>query len=123
MLVLTAATGTFAVYAMPGIQLTAVFGFSVTRHPFVGAVAVVIGTAYCMVFAFGGLMIGLGDRNCALQVFVVAATVVGGMRGRLYCSKRSQRAAFAQGHAGERSARSAWTGCCTSTSRRTWPAA
>src|SRR4051794_814728 len=30
-LALTASTGSFAVYAMPGIMLTAVFGFSVTR--------------------------------------------------------------------------------------------
>ena len=32
-LVLTTITGTFAVYAMPAIMLTAVVGFSVTRHP------------------------------------------------------------------------------------------
>ena len=37
-LVLTTITGTFAVYAMPAIMLTAVVGFSVTRHPFVGSV-------------------------------------------------------------------------------------
>src|SRR6202040_2712906 len=37
-LVLTTVTGTFAVYAMPAVMLTAVFGFAVTRHSFVGAV-------------------------------------------------------------------------------------
>src|SRR6185295_851034 len=47
-LVLTASNGTFPVYAMPGIMLTAVFGYSVTRHPFVGSVGV--GAAYGLLF-------------------------------------------------------------------------
>jgi hypothetical protein len=42
---LSTVTGTFAVYGLPGIMVTAVFGFSITRHPFSGAV--VVGTAYC----------------------------------------------------------------------------
>lgn len=92
-LVLTAVTGTFAVYAMPGIQLTAVFGFSVTRHPFLGAVA--IGTAYCLLFASTALAIGLGSQ-WALQVFIVAATIVAACVGA-YTLEGSQRAAFAQG--------------------------
>ncbi|MGZ6296158.1 MAG: adenylate/guanylate cyclase domain-containing protein, partial [Candidatus Limnocylindrales bacterium] len=86
-------TGTFAIYAMPGMQLTAVFGFSITRHPFVGAVGV--GTAYCLLFLVFALALGLGSQ-LPLQVFIVAATVVGGCVGA-YLLERSQRAAFSQG--------------------------
>ncbi|MGZ4166716.1 MAG: adenylate/guanylate cyclase domain-containing protein [Solirubrobacteraceae bacterium] len=92
-LVLTTVTGTFAIYAMPGMQLTAVFGFSITRHPFVGAVGV--GTAYCLLFLVFALALGLGSQ-LPLQVFIVAATVVGGCVGA-YLLERSQRAAFSQG--------------------------
>src|SRR4029077_11975460 len=62
-LVLVRSTGTFVTYAMPGVMLTAVFGFSLTRHPFVGSVAV--GAAYSLlflIFAQGanlGLQLGL----------------------------------------------------------------
>lgn len=92
-LVLTAVTGTFDVYAMPGIMLTAVFGFSITRHPFVGGVEV--GTAYCLLFLPFALAIGLGPQ-LPVQLFIVAATVVGGCVGA-YQLERSQRVAFAQG--------------------------
>jgi class 3 adenylate cyclase len=92
-LVLTVVNRIFAVYAMPGVMLTAVFGFTVTRHPFVGSVAV--GAAYCLlflVFAFGA---GLGPQ-LALQAFIVAATVVAACAGS-YLLERSQRVAFVQG--------------------------
>lgn len=92
-LVLTAVTGTFAVYAMPGVMLTAVFGFSVTRHPFVGSLGV--GSAYCLLFLVFALAIGLGSQ-LPLQVFIVVATVASGCVGA-YLLERSQRAAFAQG--------------------------
>ena len=92
-LVLTAATGTFAVYAMPGVMLTAVFGFSVTRHSFVGSVGV--GGAYCLLFLLVALGQGLGSQ-LPLQVFIVASTVVGGCAGA-YLVEGSQRVAFAQG--------------------------
>jgi class 3 adenylate cyclase len=91
-LVLTASNGTFAVYAMPGIMLTAVFGYSVTRHPFVGSVGV--GVAYCLLFLLFALALGLGSQ-LPLQVFIVAATVVGGCGGA-YLLEQSQRGAFAQ---------------------------
>ena len=91
-LLLAATTGQFAVYAMPGIMLTAVFGFSVTRHPFVGAVEV--GAAYGLLFLGFALAVGLGSP-LPLQLFIVAATVVGGCIGA-YLLERSQRAAFAQ---------------------------
>src|SRR2546428_4989407 len=39
-LVLCVATGKVATYAMPGMMLTAVFGFFLTRHPFVGPIAI-----------------------------------------------------------------------------------
>src|SRR3989441_7869324 len=50
-LVLCVATGKVTTYAMPGMMLTAVFGFAVTRHPFVGSIA--IGAAYCLLFRVG----------------------------------------------------------------------
>lgn len=92
-LVLTAVTGTFDVYAMPGIMLTAVFGFSITRHPFVGALEV--GAAYCLLFLSFAVALGLGAQ-LPVQLFIVAATVVGGCVGA-YQLERSQRVAFAQG--------------------------
>jgi hypothetical protein len=92
-LVLTASVGTFAVYAMPGIMLTAVFGYSVTRHSFVGSVGV--GAAYCLLFLLFAMGLGIGTP-LPLQVFIVTATVVGGCVGA-YLLERSQRVAFAQG--------------------------
>jgi len=92
-LVLTAATSTFGVYAMPGIMLTAVFGFSVTRLPFAGSVA--LGATYCLLFLLAALAVGLGPQ-LPLQVSIVVATVVSGSVGA-YLLERSQRAVFAQG--------------------------
>lgn len=92
-LVLTAVTSTFRVYAMPGIMLTAVFGFSVTRLPFVGSVA--LGAAYCVLFLLAALAFGLGSQ-LPLQVSIVVATVVSGCVGA-YLLERSQRAVFVQG--------------------------
>jgi class 3 adenylate cyclase len=92
-LVLTTVTGTFAVYAMPGIMLTAVFGFSLTRHPFVGSVG--LGGVYCLLFLLFASVVGIGSQ-LPLQVFIVGATVFCGCVGA-YLLERSQRAAFAQG--------------------------
>ena len=92
-LVLTTVTGTFAVYAMPGIMLTAVFGFSLTRHPFVGSVG--LGGVYCVLFLLFASAVGLGSQ-LPLQVFIVGSTVACGCVGA-YLLERSQRAAFAQG--------------------------
>jgi class 3 adenylate cyclase len=92
-LVLTTVTGTFAVYAMPGIMLTAVFGFSLTRHPFVGSVG--LGGVYCVLFLLFASAVGLGSQ-LPLQVFIVISTVACGCVGA-YLLERSQRAAFAQG--------------------------
>jgi class 3 adenylate cyclase len=92
-LLLTTVTGTFAVYGMPGIMLTAIFGFSLTRHPFVGSVG--LGGAYCVLFLLFALAVGLGPQ-LPLQVFIVAATVICGCVGA-YLLERSQRTAFAQG--------------------------
>ena len=92
-LVLTSVTGTAAVYAMPAVMLTAVFGFSVTRHPFVGSVGV--GSAYSLLFLVFAQANGLGSQ-LLLQEFIVVATVVSGSVGARLL-ERSQRAAFAQG--------------------------
>ncbi len=92
-LLLTTVTGTFAVYAMPGIMLTAVYGFSITRHPFAGAVGISI--AYCALFFAFGLALELGPE-LVLQLFILAATVVAGCVGA-YLLEASQRRAYAQG--------------------------
>ena len=92
-LMLTTVTGTFAVYAMPGIMLTAVYGFSITRHPFAGAVGISI--AYCALFFAFGLALELGPQ-LVLQLFILAATVVAGCVGA-YLLEASQRRAYAQG--------------------------
>jgi len=80
-------------YAMPGMMLTAVFGFAVTRHPFVGSIA--IGIAYCLLFLGVAEGSSLGPQ-LVLQLFLVAATVVAGCVGA-YLLDRSQRMAYAQG--------------------------
>jgi len=92
-LALCVATGTVATYAMPAIMLTAVFGLAVTRHPFVGSVA--IGVAYCLLFLGVAERHGLGSQ-LVLQLFIVGATVIVGCVGT-YLLERSQRAVYAQG--------------------------
>jgi len=92
-LALTDVTGTFGVYAVPGIMLTAAFGYSVTRLPFVGSV--LLGAAYCVLFAAAALVFRLGSQ-VPLQVAILAATVISGCVGA-YLLERSQRAVFAQG--------------------------
>jgi class 3 adenylate cyclase len=92
-LALSTVTGTFAVYGLPGIMVTAVFGFSITRHPFTGAV--VVGTAYCLLFVTFALALGLASQ-LPLQVLILAIAVVAACVGG-YTLERSQRVAFAQG--------------------------
>ena len=92
-LALSTVTGTFAVYALPGIMVTAVFGFSITRHPFTGAV--VMGSAYCVLFVVFALVLGLGSQ-LPLQLLILAIAVVAACVGG-YTLERSQRTAFAQG--------------------------
>jgi class 3 adenylate cyclase len=92
-LALSTVTGTFAVYGLPGVMVTAVFGFSITRHPFTGAV--VVGTAYCLLFVIFALALGL-PSHLPLQVLTLAIAVVAACVGG-YTLERSQRVAFAQG--------------------------
>lgn len=92
-LVLVRSTGTFTTYGMPAVMLTAVFGFSLTRHPFVGSL--VVGAAYCLLFLSFALSASLGEQ-LGLQFFVVAATVYAACTGA-YILERSQRIGFAQG--------------------------
>lgn len=91
-LTLTAVTGTFTTYAMPGIMLTAVFGFSVTRPPFVGSVG--LGMFYCLGFAAIAATEGLGSQ-LPLQLLLVGATVVSASVGA-YLLERLQREVFTQ---------------------------
>src|SRR4029078_3807805 len=59
-LTLTSVTDRFAVYAFPGLMLTAVFGFSVTRPPFVGSV--LLGIVYCLSFLAVAAGSGVGSE-------------------------------------------------------------
>ncbi len=92
-LALTAITGTFAVYAMPGIMLVAVFAFAVGRLPFVLSIG--LGTSYCVLFLGFGVALQPGPQ-LGLQVLLVVSTVVAGWVGA-YLLEGSQRAAYAQG--------------------------
>ena len=92
-LTLARVTGTFHTYAMPGMMLTAVFGFSVTRPPFVGSI--VLGVFYCVAFVAVAVATGLGSQLW-LQSFLVLATVVTASVGA-YLLERSQRDVYAQG--------------------------
>jgi class 3 adenylate cyclase len=85
-------TDTFAVYAMPGIMLTAVFGFAVTRPPFAGSVC--LGVGYCIGFVSCALAFGVGSE-LRLQAALVGATVFSASVGA-YLLERSQREIFAQ---------------------------
>ncbi len=92
-LTLTTVTDTFATYAMPAVMLTAVFGFAVTRPPFLGSVG--LGVFYCLSFTAFAATSSLGPEMW-LQLFVVLATIVTGLVGA-YLLERSQRQEFAQG--------------------------
>lgn len=92
-LALCLGNGVFASYAMPGVMLTAVFGFSVTRHTFIGSVG--IGVAYVLLFAVSAILAGL-RADLALQLFIVSSTMVAACLGA-YLLERSQRVTFAQG--------------------------
>jgi class 3 adenylate cyclase len=91
-LLLTTVTGTFATYAMPAVMLTAVFGFSIARIPFLASIG--LGVVYCVLFLTFGLALAPGAQ-LVLQLFIVAATVGGGWVGS-YLLERSQRAGFTQ---------------------------
>jgi class 3 adenylate cyclase len=91
-LALTVVTGTFATYGLPGVMLTAVFGFSVTRPLFPGSVG--LGIFYCLGFASVAVTKGLGPQLW-LQLLLVGATVVSASVGA-YLLERSQRDVFAQ---------------------------
>jgi class 3 adenylate cyclase len=91
-LALTVVTGTFATYGLPGVMLTAVFGFSVTRPLFPGSVG--LGIFYCLGFALLAVTKGLGSQLW-LQLLLVGATVVSASVGA-YLLERSQRDVFAQ---------------------------
>src|SRR5437763_3378876 len=59
-LTLASVTDRFAMYALPGMMLTAVFGFSVTRPPFVGSI--LLGMVYCLSFLAVAAGSGLGSQ-------------------------------------------------------------
>jgi len=91
-LVLCLGSGVFALYAMPAVMLTAVFGFSVSRHSFIGSIGV--GIAYVVLFVAFAVAAGL-HAQLLLQTFVVVSAVVAACTGA-YLLERSQRTAFAQ---------------------------
>jgi class 3 adenylate cyclase len=91
-LTLTSVTGRFTTYALPAMMLTAVFGFAVTRPPFVGSIA--LGVVYCVAFLAVAAASRLGSQ-LPLQVLLLAATVVSALVGA-YLLERSQREAYAQ---------------------------
>ncbi len=92
-LTLATVTDTFATYAMPAVMLTAVFGFAVTRPPFLGSVG--LGAFYCLSFTAFAATSSLGAETW-LQLFIVLATIVTGLVGA-YLLERSQRQEFAHG--------------------------
>jgi len=92
-LTLTSVTDRFETYAMPAVMLTAVFGFSVTRPPFIGSVG--LGILYCVAFTAVALTSALGSE-LVLQVVLVLATVVSALVGA-YLLERSQREVYVQG--------------------------
>ena len=89
---LSSVTDTFAVYGLPGIMVTTVFGFSITRHPFTGAL--VMGAAYLLLYVIFAMALGLSSQ-LPLQVLVLAIAVTAACVGG-YTLERSQRVAFAQ---------------------------
>ena len=91
-LVLCSGSGVIAVYGMPAVMLTAVFGFSVTRHSFIGSI--VVGAAYLLLFVAFAVLSGFYSQ-LVLQVFIVTSAVVASCVGA-YLLERSQRTAFAQ---------------------------
>jgi len=91
-LVLTTREGVFAQYGVPAVMLTAVFGFSVTRHPFIGSV--LVGAAYLVLFVVFAVAVGIGQQ-LVLQAFLVAAAAAAACAGA-YLLERSQRLAFTQ---------------------------
>lgn len=92
-LALATVTDTFALYALPGIMVTAIFGFSITRHPFIGAT--VMGSAYLLLFMLFAVALELVSE-LPLQVLVLGISVVAAGVGA-YTLEQSQRTAFAQG--------------------------
>ncbi len=90
---LTTVTDTFALYALPGIMATAALGFSITRHPFTGAV--VTGTAYGLLFVGFAVALGL-TSDLALQFLILTIAIVAACVGG-YTLERSQRTTFARG--------------------------
>ena len=78
---------------MPAVMLTAVFGFTVTRPPFLGSVG--LGVFYCLSFTAFAVTTSLGSEIW-LQLFIVLATIVTGSVGA-YLLERSQRQEFAHG--------------------------
>lgn len=92
-LALSTVTGTFNVYALPGVMVAAFFGFSITRHPFTGAV--LVGCTYCFLFVVFALGLGFASE-LLFRVLILVIGIVAACVGA-YTLERSQRTAFAQG--------------------------
>jgi class 3 adenylate cyclase len=92
-LALTSVTGTFETYALPAMMLVAVFGFAITRPPFLGAIGLAL--FYCASFLAVAVTSELGSA-LALQLMVLGATVVSASVGA-YLLESAQREVFARG--------------------------
>ena len=90
-LTLTSVTDRFAMYALPGVMLTAVFGYSVTRPPFVGSI--LLGVIYCLSFLAVAASSGLRSE---LSLQFLLRGNGGQCFGRSVLLERSQREAYAQ---------------------------
>jgi class 3 adenylate cyclase len=77
---------------MPGVMLTAAFGFAITRHSFLGSL--IVGAVYIILFVGFALATELG-AELLLQAFLVTAAV-GAACGGAYLLERSQRLTFTQ---------------------------
>jgi hypothetical protein len=103
--------------AMPGVMATSVFGFSVTRHSFIGSITV--GAAYAVLFVAFAVISGI-YAQFLLQFAVVVSTLIAASTGA-YLLERSQRTSLPRRGSSQHFT-SQSTFCCASTCHRKSPA-
>ncbi|MFN8520111.1 MAG: adenylate/guanylate cyclase domain-containing protein [Chloroflexota bacterium] len=90
-IVLTVEVGLFETYAMPGLMLNAMFGFTFQRHPF--PYAVTIGAFDTAAFLLAGLWLGVG-ASLLFQLFLLGSFMAVACAGT-YVLEDAMRARFA----------------------------